>query len=316
MTSSHLPRSAEHRLGAFQRFQQLAETVLGAPVHGKFRPPTLDAHQDHAPVTGWSANRRVRVLRRVLVRADSAVRAPAAAVHGNGLREHAPAASQSSHRPKPLTLGEGEEALHTRLLLHSHLPATRNDCGVLAGLARVRCGEHFRPRNAVPADDHRPTTNRINLVFLAEGYTAGQTAKFTNDARAVLQQLTTTPPFNEYSNYFNAFAVFVASVQAGSDHPASGIFRDTYFNSTYDSYGIQRLVTIPPNDQDGDYANGLGKVDALLQALLPDYDVALLVVNDAEYGGSGGTVLVTSTNPSSPEIGVHEFGHTFADLGR
>ena len=160
-----------------------------------------------------------------------------------------------------------------------------------------------------------PTTKRINLVFLAEGYTAGQSAQFTANARAVLQKLTTTPPFNEYSNYFNAFAIFVASTDAGSDHPASGIFRDTYFNSTFDSYGIQRLVTIPPNDQDGDYANGKGKVDALLQTLLPDYDVALLVVNDPEYGGSGGSVVITSTEATSPEIGVHEFGHTFANLG-
>lgn len=162
-----------------------------------------------------------------------------------------------------------------------------------------------------------PTTKRINLVFLAEGYTSGQTAKFTNDARAILQQLIATPPFNEYSNYFNAFAIFVASAEAGSDHPLPypGIFRNTYFNSTYDSYGISYLVTFPPNDYDSTYANGRGKVDALLQTWVPDYDQALLVVNDPAYGGSGGAVLLASTHAASPEIGVHEFGHSFAGLG-
>ena len=183
------------------------------------------------------------------------------------------------------------------------------------GLLSLAAGTTFAQGTLYTLATNGPTSNRINLVFLAEGYTAGQTAQFSANARAVLQQLTTTPPFNEYSNYFNAFAIFVASAEAGSDHPARGIFRDTYFNSTYDSYGTARLVTIPPNDWDGNYANGYGKVDTLLQALLPDYDQALLVVNDPEYGGSGGTVLVTSTHPSSPEIGVHEFGHSFADLG-
>ena len=100
-----------------------------------------------------------------------------------------------------------------------------------------------------------PTANRLNLVFLAEGYTNGQTAKFTNDARTVLQRLLLTPPYREYTNYLNAFAIFVASAETGSDHPSTGVFRNTYFNSTYNSYGIDYLVTIPPNDRDSAYAN-------------------------------------------------------------
>lgn len=160
-----------------------------------------------------------------------------------------------------------------------------------------------------------PTANRINLVFLAEGYTNGQTAKFTNDARNVLQRLLLTPPYREYTNYLNAFAIFATSAQTGSDHPSRGVFRNTYFNSTYDSYGIAYLVTIPPNDLDSTYANGRGKVDALLQALRPDYDIALLLVNDTEYGGSGGPVPVISTHASSPEIAIHEIGHSFGGLG-
>lgn len=82
----------------------------------------------------------------------------------------------------------------------------------------------------------------------------------------------------------------------------------------FDSYHIQRLITIPPNDRDGNYSDGQGKVDALLQALMPEYDVVVLIVNDTQYGGSGGAVLTTSVNSSSREIVVHESGHTFGGL--
>ena len=95
-----------------------------------------------------------------------------------------------------------------------------------------------------------------------------------------------TPPFDAYSNYFNAFTIFVASTEAGSDHPSRGVPKNTHFNSSYDSYGTARLITIPPNDRDNACANGRGKVDALLESLMPEYDLSVLVVNDTEYGGS------------------------------
>ena len=160
-----------------------------------------------------------------------------------------------------------------------------------------------------------PTANRVNLVVLSEGYTASQLGQFLIDARGAVSNLLAAPVYHEYSNYFNAFAISVASTQSGSDHytPATTLV-STYFNSTYDSYGIQRLITIPPNDRDSLYADGQGKVDALLQSLMPEYDLVILVVNDPQYGGSGGTTLISSINMSSPEIVRHESGHTFGDL--
>lgn len=160
-----------------------------------------------------------------------------------------------------------------------------------------------------------PTDKRINIVFLSEGYLQSQTNQFSANARSVLAKIIQTPPFDVYSNYFNAFSIFVASAEAGSDHPSGNAFKNTYFNSTYDSYGIAYLVTIPPNDRDSTYANGAGKVDMLLQNLMPEYDVSVLIVNDTQYGGSGGWPLIASVNASSPEIAVHELGHGYAGLG-
>ena len=160
-----------------------------------------------------------------------------------------------------------------------------------------------------------PTTNRINVVVLSEGYTSSQLAQFLVDARVAVSNLLAVAPYNEYSNYFNAYAISVASAQSGSDHYTPTInLVDTYFNSTYDSYGTQRLITIPPNDRDGAYADGEGKVDALLQSLMPEYDLVILLVNDTQYGGSGGVTLISSLNSSAAEIVRHESGHTFANL--
>jgi hypothetical protein len=160
-----------------------------------------------------------------------------------------------------------------------------------------------------------PASTRINLVVLSEGYTSNQLAQFLVDATNLVNRLLEVAPYAEYRTYFNAFAIFVASRESGSDHPQEGIFRDTYFNSTFDSYGIPQLLTIPPNDRDPGYNNGRGKVDLLLEQLMPEYDLPILLVNDLEYGGSGGEVLISSRSSLAAEIVRHESGHTFGGLG-
>src|SRR6516225_6454170 len=63
-----------------------------------------------------------------------------------------------------------------------------------------------------------PTSSYINLVYLSEGYTAGQLPQFLVDVTNTMNSLLATPPWNSYSNYFNVFAISVASAQSGSDH--------------------------------------------------------------------------------------------------
>ncbi|MFA5834514.1 MAG: M64 family metallopeptidase [Bacteroidota bacterium] len=155
--------------------------------------------------------------------------------------------------------------------------------------------------------ENGPTEKRINIVFLSEGYTALQLTQYIVDATNDLNSFLNTPPNSSYKNFFNAFAISVASTDSGSDHPSRNVFRNTYFNSTFDTYGIARLVSI-----DGEGAN---KVQTLLQSLMPDYDIVIIIVNDLEYGGSGGTFAITSINSSALETVVHELGHSFAGLG-
>jgi hypothetical protein len=196
------------------------------------------------------------------------------------------------------------------------MKASRCVAAVLAGgLATLVSSRAYAQGTLTTLFTNGPTSNRINMVVLSEGYTSSQLAQFLVDARGAVSNMLSVPPYLEYSNYFNAYAISVASVQSGSDHYTPTVnLKNTYFNSTYDSYGLQRLLTIPPNDRDGVYANGQGKVDSLLQALMPEYDLVILLVNDPVYGGSGGATLVSSMNSASAELVRHESGHTYGSL--
>ncbi len=163
--------------------------------------------------------------------------------------------------------------------------------------------------------NHGSNTNRINIVVLSEGYQGFQLSRFEEDAKKMTEYLLNTAPWKEYRSYCNVFLIEVASAESGSDHPSTQTSRDTYFNSTFDSYGIGRLLTIPPNDLNDDYSAGVGKVQALLARYLPDYDLALMIVNDSAYGGSGGSPAIASVDSAAAEILVHEVGHSFAGLG-
>ena len=161
-----------------------------------------------------------------------------------------------------------------------------------------------------------PVANRLNVVVLAEGYTTNQLGQFLVDATNTLSALLAEPPYQEYRNYFNTFAIPVASNQSGSDHPNGAQYRDTYFNSSYDP-DSDFLITIPPNEMDTNYSHGQGRVDALLQSNLPNCQLPVLLVNDSVNGGSDGSggVAIASTSPGSSVFAIHESGHVLANLG-
>jgi hypothetical protein len=160
-----------------------------------------------------------------------------------------------------------------------------------------------------------PTANRLNLVVLAEGFRADQESLFTNQAASVLRTFLDTAPYRSYELFFNGYAIFVPSNESGADRPSQNIFRDTYFSSTFEAFGIDRLLAIPPNNLNGDSSLGRGRVDALLREHMPEYDIVMMLVNDPNYGGSGGFPAIASLHSAAAEIVIHEVGHSFAGLG-
>jgi len=159
-----------------------------------------------------------------------------------------------------------------------------------------------------------PSSNRVNIVFLAEGYRTNQYAQFLTDATNAANLLLTNQPYAEYRSYQNVFAIAVPSVDSGSDHLNYPSYVNTYFNSSFDS-NSDYYISIPTNSQ------GQGKVDALLNTYLPQADLTVLLVNDPLAGGSdgGGKTAIVSRGAiysfGQFDILVHETGHVLAGLG-
>lgn len=147
-----------------------------------------------------------------------------------------------------------------------------------------------------------PSANRIDVAILGDGYTASQQTQFKEDARKFLEYVFSQTPFKEYRRHFNFYLVHVISNESGADMPSTGVTKDTALDATYDSYGIHRLLVV--NDTKAESA----------AMSVPEVDLIFVLVNDPEYGGSGGQVLVASVNELSPEIVAHEIGHTLGDL--
>jgi hypothetical protein len=150
--------------------------------------------------------------------------------------------------------------------------------------------------------------NRIDIVVLGDGYSAADLAsgKYAGDVETAIVGMFSDQPYTEYQRYFNVHRVDVTSAESGADHPSAMVFRDTALDATYSCGGIQRLVCV-----------NTSKLNTVLTASIaaPDArDVILVLVNDAEYGGSGGSVAVASTHPASVELVLHEVGHSFALL--
>ena len=157
------------------------------------------------------------------------------------------------------------------------------------------------------------TADKVNIVFLGDGYTSAQMALYLSDVQNATNAIFLTPPYSNYESFFNVYAIEVPSVESGTDHPytaadcpggLSTFYSDTYFNTTFDYQGIHRLLVV----------QNFGVVYSVLATNFPAWDVVFLVVNHSYYGGSGGAFATFSTHGSAAEIAIHELGHSFAGL--
>ena len=148
-----------------------------------------------------------------------------------------------------------------------------------------------------------PINNRVNLVFLGDGYTQSELGKFITDAKNLSARLFQQAPFKEYAEYFNVVAISVPSNVSGAALNPSNLI-DNYFGSTYGYAGIDRLL-VPTKTN---------KVSSVLASHFPEYDQVFVVVNHAKYGGSGGWLATSSTNYAAAEVAIHEIGHSFVGL--
>ncbi len=141
---------------------------------------------------------------------------------------------------------------------------------------------------------------RVNIAFIGDGYTAQERGKFVNDVGTFFEEMIRFEPMSHYRNYFNVYGMYTPSNQSGLGG---------YYGS-FQWPGVERLISI----DNGYYGpvDGLSRANQHLQEFIPEYDIAVVIVNANIYGGAGGEISVATS--MSPEIVAHEVGHSWVHL--
>jgi hypothetical protein len=159
-------------------------------------------------------------------------------------------------------------------------------------------------QTGVPVLVNGDPANRLDIVFLGDGYTANEMSKFAADVDNAVLWMLGTEPFRAYRRYLNIRRIETASTESGASHPAEHVARNTAFGAFYDCGGLDRLICLDT-----------GKVATAVQVLsASERDLVVVLVNDQEYGGSGGAVIVASAMGQCGDLVLHELGHTLGYL--
>jgi hypothetical protein len=147
---------------------------------------------------------------------------------------------------------------------------------------------------------------KVDLAWLAEGYTAQEFDKFKKDVDRFMTALFEVEPYDRLKDKFNIYGVFRPSAESGVDQPREGIYKETIVNSSFNALDLDRYLLTEDNKSLHDIA-----------AAVP-YDAIVIMVNSKRYGGGGiynFYALSTVDNQLSENVFIHEFGHSFAGLG-
>jgi hypothetical protein len=153
----------------------------------------------------------------------------------------------------------------------------------------------------VAGDPH----DKVDFVFVAEGYTSEDKDKFKADVDRMAAYLFTVEPYKGMKDRFNIRAVFRASPERGMDEPRQRVYKKTVLNASFNAFDLDRYMLIEDDHRMHEIAG---------QA---PYDAIIVLVNSKRYGGGSiglDYCVTTVDHPASPQVFVHELGHSFAYL--
>ena len=146
----------------------------------------------------------------------------------------------------------------------------------------------------------------IDVVILAEGYTAEQMELFMTDALITKNEILRYQPFCSHSEKFNFIAVESPSLDSNVSVPQTDQWRDTAVSSNFMTFYMARYLTS---------SNVYDMYDLVTN--IP-CEHLIILANTATYGGGGiynSYTLTTAHHKDFRPVVVHEFGHSFAGLG-
>ncbi|MCK9399330.1 MAG: IgA Peptidase M64 [Bacteroidales bacterium] len=148
--------------------------------------------------------------------------------------------------------------------------------------------------------------NKLDLIFLPEGYTRAELPEFLEDCSRFTGYLFETDPYGQFIKKVNIRAVIAPSEESGTDNPGDTISRSTLLNSSFYTFGSDRYLMTTDFKKVRDVASSV------------PYDQIIILVNHPRYGGGGiynFYAISTVDNENSGFVFTHEFGHSFAGLG-
>ena len=141
----------------------------------------------------------------------------------------------------------------------------------------------------------------IHLVILGDGYQEQEFALYQQDAYDFIANMSSDSGIAQHMAAWNIHVVKTHSIESGIDDKYGIDEVNSYFNSGYGCADIDRLICADS-----------GLIYNVLLDEYPHFNQSVLIVNGTKYGGSGGFVSIFSR--TSPEIALHEMGHSFANL--
>lgn len=147
--------------------------------------------------------------------------------------------------------------------------------------------------------------NKVDLLFIAEGYTKEQMPKFRADAKRMADYMFSMHPYSKHKEDFNIWVVESLSAEEGTDIPHKNVWKNTVADSHFYTFYSDRYLTAPNHTTVCKIASNA------------PYDALYVLVNDATYGGGGiynFYGLSSSDNKWAEPVFIHEFGHSFAGL--
>lgn len=146
---------------------------------------------------------------------------------------------------------------------------------------------------------------KVDLTFVAEGYTETEMDKFERDVRFMVDYMFEREPYKSRKADFNVVAVKSPSASSGPDNPGKGYWSKTPMASTFFTFGTDRYLTTSDFKSVKDVVWDVPT------------DAVFILVNTEVYGGGGiygYYAMASSDNKYKGEVMIHEFGHSFAGL--
>lgn len=200
-------------------------------------------------------------------------------------------------RPAFITI-ELLDARHDRVASNTHLYLPSD---ILVGEIKLPNAPkwHYIHRGGDPK-------NAIDIAIMAEGFTADQMDEFNAKALEAKEALFSHEPFASRQDDFNIVVVETPSADSGMSVPRRDEWKNTAFNSNFDTFYMARYLTT---------GNVFDVYDALTGV---PFEHIIILANSDVYGGGGiynSYTLTTTGHDKFRPVVVHEFGHSFGGLG-